>query len=120
MDTVATLISNVLSFNDVCEDNGELITTLLASRQPHQYFWLGMIYLQASDRRMVINHLKLVSPPAMQRLWGEWRDQHNLSLIWSRPNRGPGRVLTPSFPDFVETHLASYTYEISGEDGKLF
>ncbi|KAF5326875.1 hypothetical protein D9619_004377 [Psilocybe cf. subviscida] len=103
VDNIATLISNLLAFNDICEDN-------------------GMIYLKTSDRGMVIKHLEPASPPAMQWLWAEWCDQHNLSLNWSELHDSPGRVLTPSFPEYVGTRLALYTHEESGgsfEDGIL-
>ncbi|KAF5326825.1 hypothetical protein D9619_004182 [Psilocybe cf. subviscida] len=92
--TVATLISNVLSFNDICEDH-------------------GMVYLKRNDSGMIINHLELVSPSAIQWLWTEWRNQHNLSLIWLELDGEPSRVLAPSFPVFVKTRLAKWNVILS-------
>ncbi|KAF5312799.1 hypothetical protein D9619_003674 [Psilocybe cf. subviscida] len=88
VDTVAALISNVLSFNDICENN-------------------GMVYLEHNDRGMVINPLGLISPSGIQRLWTEWRNQHKLNLCWLELDGEVTRVLTPSFPEFVESQRLS-------------
>ncbi|KAF5324223.1 hypothetical protein D9619_011278 [Psilocybe cf. subviscida] len=99
VETVATLIDNVLLFNEICEDNGK--------------FFIGVIYLKPSDFSVVIKYLEVAGPSAVQCLWQQWLDQHDLCLGSMELSENPSNALIPSFPVFVEIFLAQWNVILS-------